>query len=232
MNKNYAGSTKYTVTGTNKKYSSAYEAELAKKSLIDKAYNDAYKQAMTYAIPDQSAKTANAKAIANQAKAEAEKKFRVISTKFTGTDSAQPGDTLVGERGHEIVVNNDGTATIVDEPTIMKLKGGEKIFNAKDTDKILKKTVPLKNYNPKKFALLHSFANGTNSPMQTRIAAQAVGLANVLSTGMLAVPNAGGQNINNTFNVSLPNITDSSKATDLFKEFQHLQVKATQYFNK
>lgn len=151
---------------------------------------------------------------------------------FGGTDSAKSGEALVGEKGHEIVVGNDGIATIVNEPTLMKMQGGEKVFNADETDKILKKSVPLKKFNPKKFALLQSFANGTSSPMQTRIAAQAVGLANGLSTGMLNVQGAGGQTINQTFNVSLPNITDQSKASELFKEFEHMQMKATQFFNR
>lgn len=37
---------------------------------------------------------------------------------------------------------------------------------------------------------------------------------------------------NNTFHVTLPNITDSSKATDLLREFENLTTKGVQYFNK
>ena len=115
----------------------------------------------------------------------------------------------------------------------MKMKGGEKIFNAEETEKILKsKYVPLKNLNPKKFAMLHSFANGTSSPLQNAIAAQAVGIASGLKSGLTpALSTGAGQTINQTFNVSLPNITDSSKANDLFREFEQLQRKATQFFN-
>lgn len=178
------------------------------------------------------ARTNRLNEIYNEVLSEQKKKGYRAQSYFTGTDSAKSGEALVGEKGHEIVVGNDGIATIVNEPTLMKMQGGEKIFNADETDKILKKSVPLKTFNPKKFALLQSFANGTSSPMQTRIAAQAVGLANGLSTGMLNVQGAGGQTINQTFNVSLPNITDQSKASELFKEFEHMQMKATQFFNR
>ena len=178
------------------------------------------------------ARTNRLNQIYNEVLSEQKKKGYRAQSYFTGTDSAQQGEALVGEKGSEIVVGNDGIAKIVNEPTLMKMQGGEKVFNAEETEKILKKSVPLKSYNPKKFALLHSFANGTTSPMQTRIAAQAVGLANGLSTGMLNVQGAGGQTINQTFNVSLPNITDQSKASDLFREFEHMQMKATQFFNR
>jgi len=178
------------------------------------------------------ARTNKLNQIYNEVLSEQKKKGYRAQSYFTGTDSAKSGEALVGEKGHEIVVGNDGIATIVNEPTLMKMQGGEKVFNADETDKILKKSVPLKKFNPKKFALLQSFANGTSSPMQTRIAAQAVGLANGLSTGMLNVQGAGGQTINQTFNVSLPNITDQSKASELFKEFEHMQMKATQFFNR
>ena len=169
-----------------------------------------------------------------QAQKEAEKEItqKKVRAKFAGTDHAQPGETLVGELGSEIVLHKNGTASIVDSPTLMNMKGGEKVFNAEETEKILNsKYVPLKKFNPKKFAMLHAFANGTSSPMQSMIAAQAVGIANGLNKGLIATSSTGGQTINQTFNVSLPNITDSSKASELFKEFEQLQRKATQFFN-
>jgi hypothetical protein len=157
-----------------------------------------------------------------------------IKANYAGTSSAQRGESLVGEFGSEIVLHKNGTASIVDSPTLMDMEGGEKVFNAKETEDILKsKYKPLKNVNPKKFALLHSFANGTSSAMQNMIAAQAVSIASGLKNGLVpALATTGGnQTINQTFNVSLPNITDSSKAQDLFKEFEQLQRKATQFFN-
>ena len=81
--------------------------------------------------------------------------------------------------------------------------------------------------------MLHAFANGTSSPLQNAIAAQAVGIASGLKSGLTpALSSGAGQTINQTFNVSLPNITDASRGQDLFKEFESLQRRATQYFSR
>lgn len=158
---------------------------------------------------------------------------KVVRANFSGTDSAQRGEALVGELKPEIVVHKNGTASIVDEPTLMDLQGGEKIFNGDETEKILKsKYKPLSSVNPKKFAMLHAFAGGTTSPMQRMIAAQAVGIASGIKSGIVSTSTVGGQTINQTFNVTLPNITDASKATDLMREFQQMSMKATQYFKR
>lgn len=235
-----------TQTGTwsynGKLYSSKEAAEAVRKQDRDKLANETYKTAYDkayakYKYMQESTRQAKA---ASEAEAERDKALitfdsqrKVVKAKFSGTDSAERGETLVGELGSEIVLNKNGTATIVDSPTLMDLQGGEKIFNAEETEKILKsKYKPLASVNPKKFAMLHSFANGTSSPMQSMIAAQAVGIANGLNKGLVpALATTGGQTINQTFNVSLPNITDSSKANDLFREFEQLQRRATQFFN-
>ena len=228
-----------------KKYNSLTEAQAAKQAYVngkgqtayEKAYEEAYNKWKNKPVPE-SVKNKEADRAATDAKnkaiQEANKlQIKRIPAKFLGTDHAQPGETLVGELGSEIVLHKDGTASIVDSPTMMNMKGGEKVFNAEETEKILKsKYVPLKKFDPKKFAMLHSFASGTSSPMQSAIAAQAVGIANGLNKRMTFATGAGGQTINQTFNISLPNITDSSKASDLFREFESLQRKATQYFNK
>lgn len=238
---------KVTQTGTwtynGKLYPSKEAAEAQRTQDRNKVANDAYKTAYDKAYAKykyMQEATRQAKA-ASEAEAERTKALitfdsnrKIVKAKFSGTDSAKAGDTLVGELGTEIVLDKDkGEATIVDSPTLMKMKGGEKIFNAEETEKILKsKYVPLKNLNPKKFAMLHSFANGTSSPLQNAIAAQAVGIASGLKSGLTpALSSGAGQTINQTFNVSLPNITDSSKASDLFREFEQLQRKATQFFN-
>ena len=220
---------KYWYNG--KAYDTASQAESAKQADVRKAGEEAYENAMKAHIPDQNAKKKNAEQARKNAEAEINK--RQIVAKFSGTDSAQPGETLVGELGSEIVLDKkSGTATIVDSPTIMDMKGGEKVFNAEETEKILKsKYVPLKQFNPKKFAMLHAFANGTSSPMQSAIAAQAVGIASGLNKGLIPTGNTP-QTVNQTFNVSLPNITDASRAQDLFKEFESLQRRATQYFSR
>ena len=152
---------------------------------------------------------------------------------FTGTDSAKHGESLVGELGSEIVLHKNGTASIIDSPTLMNLEGGEKIFNAEETEKILKsKYKPLSSVNPNKFKMLHAFAGGTTSATQRMIAAQAVGIASGINSGLVSTSNIGGQTINQTFNITMPNITDASKATDLINEFQHLSLRATQHFKR
>lgn len=226
-----------------KLYYSEAEANAARDRDRQKTGDDAYKTAYDKAMqkykymPNDMAQ-ARAASEAEEAKKKALVTFdsnrKVVRATFTGTDSAKAGETLVGELGSEIVLDKKkGTATIVDDPTLMDLHGGEKIFNAEETEKILKsKYKPLASVNPKKFAMLHSFANGTSSPMQSAIAAQAVGIASGIKSGLVpALANAGGQTINQTFNVSLPNITDASKASDLFREFEQLQRRATQFFN-
>lgn len=154
---------------------------------------------------------------------------------FLGTDSAKSGTALVGELGSEIILNKNGTASIVTEPTIVKMQGGEKVFNAEETSRILNgsKYSPLSSYDPKKFKMLNAFANGTSSAMQNAIATQAVSIASGISKGYspYSATNNGGATVNNTFNVSLPNITDASKATDLIREFEALTMKGMQYFN-
>ena len=217
-----------------KEYATAAQAELVKQADLKKVYEDELKKVASLPMPDSEKEKAAqyAKEKANK-EWQIEKRIKTISAKFKGTDSAKQGETLVGELGPEIVLHKNGTASVVDSPTIMDMEGGEKVFNAEETEKILKsKYVPLKNFNPRKFAMLQSFANGTHSAQQTMLAAQAVGIANGLNKGILATSNMGGQTINQTFNVSLPNITDSSKASELFREFEQLQRKATQYFNK
>ncbi len=224
-----------------KKYTTASQAQAQKqadandaKARISQAKDNlnVVKQTATGAYRQQRIKEAE------DALKKAQDQYKVINARkitalFKGSDSAKAGNTLVGEMGSEIVLDkNSGTASIVDEPTIMKMKGGEKVFNAEETEKILKSQyVPMKQFDPKKFKMLHAFANGTHSPMQSAIAAQAVGIANGLSRGLMPSTTTGGQTINQTFNVSLPNITDASKASDLFREFEQLQRKATQFFN-
>lgn len=225
-----------------KSYSSLTEAQAAKQADVARAGDEAYKKAYDEAFNSTSLPDVARRRIAEEAAKKArqaaideanKEQIKSVYAKFNGTDSAEPGETLVGELGPEIVLHKNGTASVVKSPTLMDMEGGEKVFNAEETEKILKsKYVPLKNFNPNKFKLLHAFANGTQSAQQTMLAAQAVGIANGLNKGLLATSSVGGQTINQTFNVSLPNITDSSKASELFKEFEQLQRRATQYFTK
>lgn len=223
----------------------AYEGEKSRAG--DEAYNGTYRTQLSargYDTAPSYAKSkieAEARDKAEQARKNAESQLSkpkkmtktVVKALYDGTSSAQRSEALVGELKPEIIVHKNGTASIVDEPTLMDLQGGEKIFNGDETEKILKsKYKPLSSVNPKKFAMLHAFAGGTTSPMQRMIAAQAVGIASGIKSGIVSTSTVGGQTINQTFNVTLPNITDASKATDLMREFQQMSMKATQYFKR
>lgn len=231
----------YVYVYNGKEYPTSDAANAQKQADYNGAYDKFYNQTVTNLKKRGTLSNSEIQKLAkesaeNQARNILNRKVeKKVKAKFSGTDSAKAGDTLVGELGTEIVLDkNKGEATIVDSPTLMKMKGGEKIFNAEETEKILKsKYVPLKNLNPRKFAMLHAFANGTSSPLQNAIAAQAVGIASGLKSGLTPVLSSGaGQTINQTFNVSLPNITDASRGQDLFKEFESLQRRATQYFSR
>ena len=221
-----------------KTYATVTEAQAQKQADVNGAAQTAYLDYLNSHGYNPSAPYASQKHLLEQAEKEKQKAFneankKQITALYSGTDSAQRGEALVGELKPEIVVHKNGTASIVDEPTLMDLQGGEKIFNGDETEKILKsKYKPLSSVNPKKFAMLHAFAGGTTSPMQRMIAAQAVGIASGIKSGIVSTSTVGGQTINQTFNVTLPNITDASKATDLMREFQQMSMKATQYFKR
>jgi tape measure domain-containing protein len=53
-----------------------------------------------------------------------------------GAKSAKPGLTLVGEAGRELVDDKRGNAYMVDKPTLMVMKGGERVYNNDETEKL------------------------------------------------------------------------------------------------
>lgn len=55
----------------------------------------------------------------------------------SGTNNAKKGLNLVGEDGTEAYFDNDGHVTIVTEPTLIPMEGGEVVKNAQDTKKLL-----------------------------------------------------------------------------------------------
>ena len=56
---------------------------------------------------------------------------------YTGTDSAKPGDAWVSEKGSELMQRDGRWYLTPKKPTIMKMKGGEKIINADLTRDIM-----------------------------------------------------------------------------------------------
>ena len=53
-----------------------------------------------------------------------------------GTKSAKKGVTLVGEAGRELVDEGNGKAYMVDQPTLLNLKGGERVYSNDETEKL------------------------------------------------------------------------------------------------
>lgn len=232
-NKTPAASTpvKYHVGG--KAFNTPTEAQAYLQAGAGSAYTSAYeaeKRRLQNVSMPSSAKESQAKYKGQQAREEYLKNNQ-IRAYSTGTEGAERGDAIVGEFDPEIVLNNDGTASIIDKPTLLNLKGGETIFNGEQTKKILKGYTSLEDKDPKRFKMLNAFANGTNTSFQNAFANRGLSLAGI-GNGLMYNTNNVGQTVNNVFNVSLPNIHDGSKAADLFKEFEHLSMKATQFFNK
>ena len=65
------------------------------------------------------------------------KKLKRGSKYASGTKNAKKGLNLVGEEGTETFVDNDGNVSLVAEPTLIPMKGGETVIKASETEKIL-----------------------------------------------------------------------------------------------
>ena len=63
-----------------------------------------------------------------------------------GTDYAVGGLALVGEAGREIIQTRDG-ATLVEQPTLVNLSPGDKVYPNMETEKILRQQSITNNYN-------------------------------------------------------------------------------------
>ena len=141
----------------------------------------------------------------------------------SGTSHAKKGLNLVGEDGIETYIDNDGNVSLVTKPTLIPMEGGEIVKNEKETKSLLDSMnlVPIQTGDIwKKFATnmpdLSSMIN-VNVPDYSKI------------SGMFSKAQTIEQH--NQFNVTLPNITDSTKATKLFEELQRLPLDALQYAN-
>lgn len=61
-----------------------------------------------------------------------------VTTKYaSGTSNAKRGLNLVGEDGTETYIDNDGNISLVTEPTLIPMKGGETVKNAAETKSLL-----------------------------------------------------------------------------------------------
>ena len=107
--------------------------------------------------------------------------------------------------------------------SIAKSIGEDKMVAVQEGERIL---TPLQNEN---FEKLVNLSEKLVPVLDTNFASN---MFNSEFSKLLALVGTGGtQTVHNTFNVSLPNIHDGSKAVDLFNEFQSLATKGVQYFN-
>ena len=162
-----------------------------------------------------------------------------------GTNHAKEGLTVVGEEAPELIEHNNGNLSLVTEPTLVNMEGGEKVYNGEETKSLL---------NPKQKQMLQDFmkhglvrddvivkVNDDESPL---LKARNLNLVqNAWSMQMqdlLSSPkpvqtvNNRTQTIeqHNQFNVTLPNINDSSKAVQLANELKRLPLQTMQYAHR
>lgn len=142
----------------------------------------------------------------------------------TGTKNAKRGLNLVGEDGIETYIDNDGNVSLVAEPTLIPMDGGEIVKNESETKSLLdgSNLIPIQTSDLwKKLSVNMSDLSSmikVKTPDYSR-------LGEVVSKSQIIEQH-------NQFNISLPNITDNTKATKLFEELQRLPLDALQYSTK
>ena len=163
----------------------------------------------------------------------------------TGTTHAKKGLSIVGEEEPELIEHNNGNLSLVTEPTLVNMEGGEKVYNGEETKSLL---------NPKQKQMLQDFmkhglvrddvivkVNDDESPLlKARNLnlvqdAWSMQMQNLLSSPKpIQTMNNRTQTIeqHNQFNVTLPNINDSSKAVQLANELKRLPLQTMQYAHR
>lgn len=153
-----------------------------------------------------------------------------------GTPHAEKGLNLTGEDGTEAIVDNKGNISIVEEPTLIPMEGGEKVYNAKETKELFNyddNFVSVKDLGVfDDSAILSKNSNALmrlkeNMPSYSSMVQSAI---NVPNYDFVPVQRPIEQH--NQFNVSLPNIHDGDSAKKLMKDLERLKLDALQYSNR
>ena len=134
--------------------------------------------------------------------------YRVGSYYSKGTKNAQRGLNLVAEAGRELYLDNNGNVSLVDEPSLINMKGGEQVIKNADTEKILSSkytsfTLPTNMQNF--VSNLNGFSLGTNS------------IGGIYRNSL---PKAGLINSSTTVgdvNINLPNVTNKEEFVSWLK---------------
>lgn len=141
----------------------------------------------------------------------------------TGTKNAKKGLNLVGEDGIETYIDNDGNVSLVTEPTLIPMDGGETVIKASETEKIL---TGIDNLVP---------LNLDEMWNKIKISPQAMPKFNLnIPDYSKMLSNAKSQDVSITQHIelTLPNVTNTSGAENVIETIRKLPLDALQYVNR
>lgn len=141
----------------------------------------------------------------------------------TGTKNAKEGLNLVGEDGIETYIDNDGNVSLVTEPTLIPMDGGETVIKASETEKIL---TGIDNLVP---------LNLDEMWNKIKISPQAMPKFNLnIPDYSKMLSNAKSQDVSITQHIelTLPNVTNTSGAENVIETIRKLPLDALQYVNR
>ena len=151
------------------------------------------------------------------------KKLKRGSKYASGTKNAKKGLNLVGEEGTETFVDNDGNVSLVAEPTLIPMKGGETVIKASETEKIL---TGIDNLVP---------LNWDEMWNKIKISPQAMPKFDLnIPDYSKMLSNAKSQDVSITQHIelTLPNVTNTSGAENVIETIRKLPLDALQYVNR
>ena len=151
------------------------------------------------------------------------KKLKRGSKYASGTKNAKKGLNLVGEEGTETFVDNDGNVSLVTEPTLIPMKGGETVIKASETEKIL---TGIDNLVP---------LNWDEMWNKIKISPQAMPKFDLnIPDYSKMLSNAKSQDVSITQHIelTLPNVTNTSGAENVIETIRKLPLDALQYVNR
>lgn len=141
----------------------------------------------------------------------------------SGTKNAKKGLNLVGEEGTETFVDNDGNVSLVTEPTLIPMKGGETVIKASETEKIL---TGIDNLVP---------LNWDEMWNKIKISPQAMPKFDLnIPDYSKMLSNAKSQDVSITQHIelTLPNVTNTSGVENVIETIRKLPLDALQYVNR
>jgi chromosome segregation ATPase len=149
----------------------------------------------------------------------------------SGTTNAKKGLNLVGEEGTEAFVDNNDNVTLVTEPSLVPMEGGETVYNASETKSLLDddNLIPLNASTPLIQGLSISELSDRWKQMMPDYSSLAV------PNFPTAKLNNGAQIYNNStpviqnITLTLPNVTNNSGYERIQKELKQMQIDAVQY---